>query len=291
MVSSMTGFGRGKRQSEKFAVTVEIKSVNHRFLECNIRLPRQLMKIEDKIKKLLGGKISRGRVEVFVTIEGQDIFSQKIHVNWSLLDEYFRAIGQIREKYRIVHDVSISDLLKLDDCFSIVEEDTGTSELENLVLEAVKEAVTALKEMRDAEGAALAQDVSGHLQNLRIRLEKVKDFAPVVVEQYAERLEKRMKEFAQGEIDEGRLLNEVAVFADRADISEELARLSSHIEQFEKSMEISGPIGRKLDFYVQEMNREVNTIGSKANDAKIASEVVEMKSLLEKMKEQIQNIE
>ena len=122
-------------------------------------------------------------------------------------------------------------------------------------------------------------------------MKKLSDFAPVVVEQYAERLEKRMKEFAQGEIDEGRLLNEVAVFADRADISEELARLSSHIEQFEKSMEISGPIGRKLDFYVQEMNREVNTIGSKANDAKIASEVVEMKSLLEKMKEQIQNIE
>lgn len=291
MVSSMTGFGRGKSQSDTHAVTVEIKTVNHRFLECQVRMPRQLLRMEDKIRKLIAGQLSRGRVEVYVTISGQEIFSPKIYVNWNLLDEYVQAVRQIREKYELHSELSISDLLRLDDVFSVEEEDNGIAELEKLVLEAVNKALTVVREARLAEGAALAKDVLGHLEKFKCRLEKVKEYVPAVVEQYTERLKKRMTEFANGELDEGRLLNEVAVFADRADISEELARLASHIVQFENSMKLDEPIGRKLDFFLQEMNREVNTIGAKANDAGIALEVVEMKSLLEKMKEQVQNIE
>lgn len=291
MVISMTGFGRGKSQSEKFTVTVEIKTVNHRFLEYNIRMPRQLIKIEDKIKKTIAQQLSRGRVEVFITIEGQGISSQKVNVNWDLLEEYYGVVTKIQEKYQLHNDISVSDLLELDDVISIDEEETGTEELEVLILEATRVAAAALKRMRVTEGDALAKDVAGYLLKFGNRLQKVRDYAPLVVQQYAERLHKRMEEFAKGELDEARIVNEVAIFADKADISEELARLSSHIEQFDKSMKSDEPIGRKLDFYLQEMNREVNTIGSKANDASIALEVVEMKSLLEKMKEQVQNIE
>lgn len=291
MVISMTGFGRGRSQSEKYTVTVEIKTVNHRFLEFNIRIPRQLIKMEDKIKKTIAPQLSRGRVEVFVTIDGQGIYSQKVNVNWELLDEYYKVVTKIQEKYHLRNDITVSDLLELDDIISIDEKDTGTEELEALILEATEIAATALKQMRQTEGDALAKDVTGHLRNFRNKLQKVRDFAPLVVQQYAERLRKRMEEFAEGELDEARIVNEVAIFADKADISEELARLSSHIEQFGRSMKVDESIGRKLDFYLQEMNREVNTIGSKANDASIALEVVEMKSLLEKMKEQVQNIE
>lgn len=291
MVISMTGFGRGRSQSEKFTVTVEIKTVNHRFLEYNIRMPRQLIKIEDKIKKTIAQQISRGRVEVFITIEGQGISSQKVNVNWDLLEEYYGVVTKIHEKYQLHNDISISDLLELDDVISIDEEETGTEDLEILILEATRVAAVALKQMRITEGDALAKDVAGYLMKFGNRLQKVRDYAPLVVQQYAERLHKRMEEFAKGELDEARIVNEVAIFADKADISEELARLSSHIEQFDRTMKSEEPIGRKLDFYLQEMNREVNTIGSKANDANIALEVVEMKSLLEKMKEQVQNIE
>lgn len=291
MVISMTGFGRGRSQSEKYTVTVEIKTVNHRFLEYNIRMPRQLIKIEDKIKKTIAQQLSRGRVEVFVTIDGQGIFSQKVNVNWDLLEEYYKVVTKIQEKYHLHNDITVSDLLELDDVMSIDEEDTGTEELEALILEATELAVAALKQMRKTEGDALAKDVAGHMLKFGNKLQKVRDYAPLVVQQYSERLRKRMEEFAKGELDEARIVNEVAIFADKADISEELARLASHIEQFERSMQLDESIGRKLDFYLQEMNREVNTIGSKANDASIALEVVEMKSLLEKMKEQVQNIE
>lgn len=291
MVISMTGFGRGRSQSEKYTVTVEIKTVNHRFLEFNIRMPRHLIKIEDKIKKTIAQQLNRGRVEVFVTIDGQGIFSQKVNVNWDLLEEYYKVVTKIQEKYHLHNDITVSDLLELDDVISIDEKDTGTEDLEMLILEATKHAAVALKQMRETEGDALAKDVASHLQKFGNKLQKVSDYAPLVVQQYAERLRKRMEEFAKGEFDEARIVNEVAIFADKADISEELARLTSHIEQFEKSMNLAESIGRKLDFYLQEMNREVNTIGSKANDASIALEVVEMKSLLEKMKEQVQNIE
>lgn len=290
MVVSMTGFGRSKKDSGQFSITVEIKTVNHRFSEFHMRMPRQLMHMEDKIKKKLGEHIKRGRIEVYVTIVGDGLASRKVNVDWELLDEYYQYITAIKTKYNIQNDLSIQDIIR-EELIGIEEKEAGNEELSQHVLSAAEEACLHLTQMRQAEGLELEKDVRSHLGLLSKRVILLLEFSPKVVQQYRERLEKRIKDYLDGQIDEPRILTEVAVFADKADINEELTRLQSHIGQFEKTLQLTEPVGRKLDFILQEMNREANTIGSKGNDAEIAAEVVEIKSLLEKMKEQIQNIE
>jgi uncharacterized protein (TIGR00255 family) len=291
MVMSMTGFGRSKVVSGPFSVNVEIKTVNHRFTEFSIRMPRQLLKIEEKIKKKLNQYIRRGRVEVYVTLEGEGNVTRKVHVDWELIDEYYQFIQHAKEKYNLDGNVSLKELLGLEDLIHIEESEIGNEELENVVLKSIEDAVILLKQMRQAEGEELKKDITANLYQLETSVIELRKYAPIVVQSYKERLTKRMQEFLGGQYDEARILTEVAIFADKADINEEMARLCSHIQQFLQTLEDHEPIGRKLDFLVQEMNREVNTIGSKANDSNIAKMVVEMKSLLEKLKEQIQNIE
>lgn len=287
----MTGFGRGKAQSELFTVNVEIKTVNHRFCEINIRMPRQLLKIEDKIKKKLNQHIRRGRVEVYVTLEGEGIITRSVHADWKLIDEYYQFMKQAKQIYGIEGTITLQDLLSRPDMINIEESDTGNEELENLVIAAAEKAAVLLKQMRIAEGEELKKDLLGILAQLEIDLAELEKLAPIVVQFYKDRLMKRMQEFTGGQFDETRLLTEAAIFAEKADINEEITRLKSHIGQFVQTLNELEPIGRKLDFLIQEMNREVNTIGSKANDSSIAKKVVEMKSLLEKLKEQVQNIE
>jgi len=291
MVTSMTGFGRAKAESDLFSVNVEIKTVNHRFCEMNIRMPRQLLKIEDRLKKKLSQYIRRGRVEVYVSLEGEGSVTRKVHVDWKLLDEYSQIINQVHEKYNVEGIVTLQDLLSRSELLHIEESEIGNDELEKLVLEATEEAANLLKQMRLAEGDELKKDLLAILSQLEINVIELQKFAPLVVQSYKERLTKRMEEFVNGQLDETRILTEVAVFADKADISEEITRLKSHIQQFLHTLQSMEPIGRKLDFIVQEMNREANTIGSKANDSNIAKQVVDIKSLLEKLKEQVQNIE
>lgn len=287
----MTGFGRAKAESDLFSVNVEIKTVNHRFCEMNIRMPRQLLKIEDRLKKKLSQYIRRGRVEVYVTLEGEGSVTRKVHVDWKLLDEYSQIIEQVREKYHVEGIVTLQDLLSRSEFLHIEESEIGNDELERLVLEATEEAANLLRQMRLAEGEELKKDLLAILSQLEINVLELQKFAPLVVQSYKERLTKRMEEFVNGQLDETRILTEVAVFADKADINEEVTRLKSHIQQFLHTLQSIEPIGRKLDFIVQEMNREANTIGSKANDSNIAKQVVDIKSLLEKLKEQVQNIE
>jgi len=254
-------------------------------------MPRQLLKTEEKIKKKLGEQIKRGRVEVFVTLEGEGIVSRSVHIDWEALDEYVHYISEIKNRYSIPGEIQLSDLINREEIIYVEEKETENAELEQLVLAAAENAAIQLKEMRLQEGRALESDVLNNIQLLKEHTAKVERFAPDVVEQYRERLLKRMEEFVTGQADEDRVLTEVAFFADKADISEEITRLRSHVDQFMQILKASEPVGRKLDFLLQEMNREVNTIGSKANDARVAREVVEMKSLLEKVKEQVQNIE
>lgn len=287
----MTGFGRSQKESNDFSLTVEIKTVNHRFCEYHIRMPRQLLKVEDKIKKQLTEYIHRGRVEVFVTLGGNGLVHRKVNIDWSLLEEYFQYIVKVKEKYNIPSDITIHDLLQREEWLQIDEVDAGNEELEKLVGLAVNEAANQLLAMRVSEGKELENDIRKQLITLEGTSERVKQLSPLVVSQYTERLTKRMNEFVTGALDEQRLITEVAIFADKVDINEELTRLQSHIRQFEDTLLNPEPIGRKLDFLLQEMNREVNTIGSKVNDSRIAQEVVNMKSLLEKVKEQVQNIE
>ncbi|MED3573472.1 YicC/YloC family endoribonuclease [Cytobacillus praedii] len=290
MVVSMTGFGRSKKSLNQFSALVEIKSVNHRFSEYQIRMPRQLFHLEDKIKKKLGESIHRGRIEVYVTVEGDQLATRQVQVDWTLLDEYYQYITKIKDRFAIDQGLTVHDFIR-DELISIEEKDAGNEEIEKVVLAAIEEASEHLLLMRKLEGAELEKDLKLYLNEIAERINHLKELAPKVVQQYQERLTKRMSLFLEGQLDEARILTEVALFADKADISEELTRLLSHMNQFESTLQVNERVGRKLDFLIQEMNREVNTIGSKANDASIASEVVELKSCLEKMKEQVQNIE
>lgn len=278
-------------ETKNFAVTVEIKSVNHRFLEYNMRMPRQLLMIEDKIKKKISEHVNRGRVEVFITLTGTGYINSKVNVDWQLLDEFFHSIKAIQEKYQLDGQITLHDLIAREEFISVDEEHSGNEEVEDLILTAVERATKQLREMRMMEGKVLEKDIHNQLIELSNKVSGLREHAPNIVHQYAERLQKRMVDFVDGAIDESRLVTEIAIFADKADINEELTRLQSHIDQFVKIMKLQELIGRKLDFLLQEMNREVNTIGSKANDSGVAKEVVDMKSLLEKMKEQVQNIE
>jgi uncharacterized protein (TIGR00255 family) len=287
----MTGYGRSNKSTDGLSVTIELKTVNHRFSEHQLRMPRQMIRLEDKIKKVLASRIKRGRVELFAGIEGEGAVSRKVNVDWDLMDEYYQYIMQIKERYHLSDGPSITDLVSREDMLSIQEEDAADGELEAIVIEAVEEAAAQLVSMRKAEGAELEKDIRVQLEKLQDCLAQLKHLAPLVIKQYGDRLEKKMTEFLGEQIDQNRILAEVAVFSDKADINEEITRLESHIGQFGSTLLLDEPVGRKLDFLLQEMNREANTIGSKANDSSIAREVVEMKSLLEKMKEQVQNIE
>ncbi|MEK4030253.1 MULTISPECIES: YicC/YloC family endoribonuclease [Bacillaceae] len=291
MVTSMTGFGRSKIKSADCAVIVEMKSVNHRFSEFQIRMPRQLIKIEDKIKKELSKYIQRGRVELFVTIEGGGLVHRTLQVDWQLMGEFVSLMEQITEKHGLSGKPDLKDLLQRSDFITIEESEEENSALESLVLETVASAAARLYEMRRVEGEELKKDLLLLLADLEQRLFQIKKRAPIVIEAYSQRLERRMKEIVSGAFDPDRLATEVAVFADKSDIHEECIRLESHIQQFRQALEQEGSVGRKLDFMIQEMNREVNTIGSKANDSMISSGVVELKTSLEKMREQVQNIE
>ncbi|OCA83888.1 YicC/YloC family endoribonuclease [Pseudobacillus wudalianchiensis] len=291
MVMSMTGFGRSTIKSADCAVIAEMKSVNHRFSEFQIRMPRQLIKMEDKIKKELSKYIQRGRVELFITVEGEGLTHRTLQVDWQLIDDFVGLMGQIAEKYGFSAKPDLKDLLQRPDFITIDESEEENSSLERLVLETVASAAARLYDMRRAEGQELKKDLLLLLSGLEQKLFQIKTRAPIVVEAYSQRLERRMKEMAAGVFNEDRLATEVAVFADKSDIHEECIRLESHIQQFRQALEHDGPVGRKLDFMIQEMNREVNTIGSKANDSMISSGVVELKTSLEKMREQVQNIE
>lgn len=291
MVKSMTGFGRAEAKQGSYQILVEMKSVNHRFCEINIRMPKQFLAMEEKMKKIVNSFLQRGRIEMFITIEGQDIHDKHLNVDWELLSAYIDSIHKVKNRYQISGSIEINDILKLENVFTIMETQTGMEAIEGLLLEQVHSASKQLVAMRTAEGAQLKKDIITHLSFIENMSEQLSKLGPTVVEAYRLRLEKKLKEYLGSQIDEQRILAEAAIFADKADINEELQRINSHLGQFNQSLQSSDPVGRKLDFLVQELNREVNTIGSKANDANIANLVVEMKACLEKIKEQVQNIE
>ncbi|WP_028392910.1 YicC/YloC family endoribonuclease [Bacillus cihuensis] len=291
MVVSMTGYGRGKAEQDKIKVTVEMKTVNHRFCEFVIRLPRQLLVLEDKLKKKASECIRRGRAEIFITVIGEGLVSKKLMVDWELTNQFFSLMNQMKEKYQLDTSVTLHEVLQLEELLSVEEEPTENKDMETVLFAAFMEALENLKEMRLQEGIELYNDLQEQLGKFQVVVDELKQYAPSVSYQYRERLAQKLNDFTNGLVEESRLLTEVAIFADKADINEELTRLESHKIQFLNALEHKEPIGRKLDFLVQEMNREVNTIGSKANDSTITKNVVEMKSLLEKMKEQVQNIE
>lgn len=290
---SMTGYGQSVIDVNHYRIKVEMKSFNHRFSEIMVRMPRQLFQFEDQIKKVIQSHIYRGKVDIFVNIEGQDLVKKNLHVDWDLLDQYLQLANKVKERVGMNSELKIQDLLFQEQIVSIDEEDAKDKEIPTLLLKATENAVQKLMEMRIQEGNSLKEDLSNRIKNMETKIHSLKSYAPNVAQMYRERLKKRVQEFLDGklEVDESRMLTEVAIYADKSNIDEELTRLNSHIKQFLLTMEEGHVIGRKLDFIVQEMNREVNTIGAKANDVHISREVVELKSEIEKIKEQVQNIE
>lgn len=287
----MTGFGRAKVESDAFQITVEMKSVNHRFLEMNIRLPKQMMVFEDKIRKLIAEQVGRGRIEVSIIVEGEGLVERKLRVDWSLLEQYKLIMEEAKGKFQLQDSITLQQLIAMPEVTAIEEVENVNETFEHSLYEAVRRAAGMLKTMRDGEGERLYKDLEHRLQEIHTCVHAIVPYAPLVIQKYRERLESRLKELHNQELEEQRLLTEIAVFADRCDIHEELVRLQSHLEQFQEALQSTEPVGRKMDFIVQEMHREINTIGSKANDLTISKYVVEMKNNLEKIREQVQNIE
>mgnify|MGYP001028130039 CR=1 FL=1 len=292
MATSMTGFGRAKAEQQGMEFTVEVKTLNHRYLDINMRLPKVISFLEEDVRNLVQDKLDRGRVEIYISASAQTSDRLEVQINQHLMDSYISCFKELSDNYGFKSDISLSTLVDIQDLFQVVEKEQDEETIKVLVLKALREALDKVKEMRVKEGQKLKEDIimrSGLISNM---LEAVESRAPMVVEEYREKLKNRIDELIQTtELDENRFNAEVVFFADRSNITEEIVRLKSHLTQLEEILENQGTIGRKLDFLVQEMNRETNTIGSKANDLSIVNLVVDIKSEIEKIREQVQNIE
>ena len=292
MVRSMTGYGRGTASDGNMTVTVELKSVNHRFFECSIKAPRQFSFFEDKLKSYLQSRIARGKVDVFVSFERGAVSTETVTVNEALAESVVNAMRSIAEKYNVSDDVSATAVAAVSGVLTVTSGQLDDEATGNIILSAASDAVDAFIAARETEGARLAADVISKSENILQFVEIVEKRSPETVALYRERLENRIKELLQSaSVDEQRVLTETALFADKIAVDEETVRLRSHIAHLNEMFKAAGPIGKKLDFIVQEMNRETNTIGSKCQDIDISRVVVDMKSEIEKIREQIQNIE
>ena len=292
MIKSMTGFGRGHAELNGRDITVEIRAVNHRYYEFSCRLPRSYSFAEEKLKALLQGRISRGKVEVSVLIQNTAAVSETITANKEVITEYVLALRAIQEELQLVDDLSLSAVMRIPDAFTVVKAEADEDQMWEDLKTVAEEALANFITMRETEGERMKADISGRLDTIESNVDFIEQRAPMIVEAYRKKLFDRMTEVLEGKgVDEGRILLEAGIFSEKTAVDEETVRLRSHIAQFREMLESGEPIGRKLDFLVQEMNRETNTIGSKAQDIEVTKIVVDQKSEIEKIREQIQNIE
>lgn len=292
MIKSMTGFGRGHKVLNGRDITVEIRSVNHRYYEFSSRLPRSLNYVEERLKSLLQGRISRGKVEVSVLLNNVEAADEKITINHEIVREYIDALRSVKEKFGLTDDLALSNVLRIPDAFTVVKTETDEEQLWEDIKSTAEEALEHFISMRENEGDRMKQDVLSRLAKIEEWVGVVETRSPQVVEDYRKRLYDKMCEvLSSSNIDENRILLEAGIFSEKTAVDEETVRLRSHIAQFRSMLESGEPVGRKLDFLVQEMNRETNTIGSKVQDIEVTRIVVDQKSEIEKIREQIQNIE
>ena len=292
MLASMTGYGRGEAETENYRVVIEVKSVNNRFLEVMTRLPRQFAALEDKLKKQVQSALKRGRIDVFVSFEQINNKRPPIAIDNVLFMEYYNLLSELSRSCSLPDGINVGTLLSLPGVVSQLKEDDFGEDAAAALEQALAAALENIIAMRRREGEGLKEDLLKNHAALAGMMRQIETLVPLVAEEYRTRLAYRIEALLnEVAIDEARLANEVAFLADKADVCEELARMQSHLGQFAQILSLDEPVGRKLDFLVQEMNREVNTIGSKANNLEITSLVIEAKSLVEKIREQIQNIE
>jgi len=292
MVKSMTGYGSAEGVVGKLGVTIELRSVNNRFLDCSVRIPRVYTFVEDAMKAQVQKVITRGKVDVYVTIDSSKADDVRITLNEPLLEAYLNAFKTMSEKFGLKNDVSVVSLSQFPDILLVEKNETDLEAFTEGICSILRDALQEFDEMRKREGEKLKADILNHLSEIERILAAIEERSPKTVAEYRARLEQRMSEIlADRGIDESRLITEVAIFADKVAIDEETVRLRSHIEQLKSLLESDQPMGRKLDFLVQELNREANTIGSKCNDTELSHMVVNLKAEIEKIREQAQNIE
>ena len=291
MIKSMTGYGRGETTGAGASVTAELRSVNHRFCEIVVRLPKSLGSIEEALKRSIQQKCARGRIELGVTLGGGKE-AKTLSLDHTLARQYHGLLRALKKELHLSGSIDVAVVAAFRDIVSIAERPPDQRRLSQAVKRATATALAALDAMRRREGAALANDLTQRLASVRTYVGAIADRAPAVARDHFDRMKARIEKLAgSADLDAVRLQQELAVFADRCDISEELTRLRSHLDQFEHAMTSEDPVGRTLDFLLQEIGREVNTIGSKGNDAEVAGHVVALKSEIEKIREQVQNIE
>ena len=292
MIKSMTGYGCAAGTSGKLEISIELRSVNNRYLDCNIRIPRVYTVLEDSIKSIAQSYISRGKLDIYVTVDSSKSDDVTISVNEPLLKAYVDALGSISELTGASNELSAYSLSRLPDVLSVEKKEQDTDVLGADVAVILKEALEAFNKMRETEGEKLYNDISNRLSVIETYTSQIEERSPQTVAEYRARLTQKMMDVLQSStIDEARILTEAAIYSDKVAVDEETVRLRSHIAQFRDILKLTEPVGRKLDFLIQEMNREANTIGSKCNDTTMARIVVDIKSEIEKIREQIQNIE
>lgn len=292
MLRSMTGYGRGQAVTDKWDISVEIKSVNHRYFEWSAKLPKAFLFLEDKLKAKIQESVSRGKVEAYVSIYSVGEREINVEVNNSVASGYVKALRDAAPSLGLEDNIALTDLLRFSDIFTLKRMEVDEEEVWEAVSNVADMAIASFVSMKEKEGEKLKEDVLTRRECIADMLKKVEERAPMLKNEYYERLYTKIKELLDDKnIDESRLVTEAGVFADKVAVDEETVRLNSHLNQLCDLLNTVEPVGRKLDFLVQEMNREVNTIGSKCQDVTIARIVVDMKSEIEKIREQIQNIE
>lgn len=291
MIKSMTGYGKSNMSKNLREYQVEIKSVNHRYLDVSVKMPRSLSYLEEEIKKAVSSKLTRGKVDVFITFNNNSLEGRDIKINTEIARMYIKELRDLAESEGIVADIPVTEISKLPDVLTI-QNNQDDETIKNELLEVSSKAIDNLVDMRKVEGEKIAQDLLIRIQDIEEKVKKISSLSTGLIEEYVVKLNTRIKDLLQDqEIDEARLAQEVVIYADKCSIEEEVTRLNSHIYQFRELLNSNEAMGKKLDFMIQEMNRETNTIGSKANNLEITNEVINMKTQLENIREQVQNIE
>ena len=291
MIKSMTGYGKANLSENLREYQVEIKSVNHRYLDISIKMPRVLSYLEEEVKKEIASKVKRGKIDVFITFENNYTEGKEIKINTEIAQIYINELKKLAKQEEISANIEVTEISKFPDVLAIKNNQEDET-IKNELIQTVSEATEKLVQMRATEGNKIAEDLLVRINIIKGKIKEISSLSTGLIEEYVVKLEGRIKEILKNqEIDETRLAQEVVIYADKCSVEEEVTRLESHILQFEKLLNSEEAIGKKLDFIIQEMNRETNTIGSKANNLEITNEVIDVKTEIENIREQVQNIE
>ena len=292
MIRSMTGYGRALEVIDSMSITAEIKSVNHRYFEFSSRTPRTYGFLDEKLKSYVQSKVSRGKIECYIFIESLEAEDCTVEINHSLASGYIKALSELSERYGLENDTTVTSVAKYHDIFSIHKEEADEERIWQAVKTVLDKAIVSFVSMREAEGEKLKNDILSRCDTILEKVAFIEERSPETVKEYNEKLLERMKNvLGDVHVDEQRLLTEAAIYADKIAVAEETVRLRSHVSQMHEFMKSEAAIGKKMDFLIQEFNREANTIGSKAQDVEIAKRVIDIKAEIEKIREQVQNIE